>query len=73
MIFEYCENLLSEIRKRKEKHSNEITSGGITSLEQYKYKIGILKGLEEAEILIQKLNGNLNSLKEAEERMLTDG
>ncbi len=55
MIVQFAERILEEIKDQKTLLINSLASGGPATYEDYKFMIGELKGLNEAEFYIRTL------------------
>jgi hypothetical protein len=53
MIFKLCDEVVKELEKQKKDITIPIISGGLTTLEAYKYACGRIQGLENAITVIR--------------------
>jgi len=54
MIFKLCDEVVKELEKQKRDIVSPIVSGGLTTLEAYKYACGRIQGLETAIAVIRE-------------------
>lgn len=53
MIFKLCDEVVKELEKQKKDIAVPIVSGGLTTLEAYKYACGRIQGLDTAIAVIK--------------------
>ena len=59
MVISFCEELLKRVRERRAVYVDRLSSGTFQTLEDYKFIVGKLKGVEEMESEVKKLYSDM--------------
>lgn len=68
MVIKFCENFLLKLRERQTVYGSRITSGTLSTLEEYKFISGKLRALEESEGILKQVYKEMFESKVIETR-----